>query len=616
MVFRRCLGTHVVLAILAALFLHSSRSVAANNAAEERMRKDITFLASDECEGRGVATQGIQLAADYIVQQFRKAGLKPIGPNGNYVQHFNIKGPGRLDSPNSMVLVGPKGEKIELKRGKDFQVMGLSGSGKVTSPVVFIGYGATATGIAYDDYKNVNVAGKVVVVIRRTPRFNDEKHPFDGDLFMHHAALVTKMVKADLHKAAAVLFVNDRDMAKKKDDLMSFGYTAQGSSAGKAPAVHVRRAVVDEMLRSSSKTTLEEIEKAIDGDLKPRSALIKGWTATLEVNVKRQIIPAKNVIGVLEGSGPLAKETIILGAHYDHLGYGGPASLAKDRKKRQIHHGADDNASGTTLLMELARRFGQESRRQGRRLVFIAFSGEESGLLGSEHYCQHPLFPLENTVAMVNFDMVGRLRQDKQAHKDRLEVHGTGTSKQFSALIDRFNKKFDFKVQKLAGGFGPSDHASFYSKKIPVLFFFTGNHADYHKPSDTYDKINVVGMLRVSEMVRAVVADVAATTDRPRYIQVKGHMSRGRGPAGPRLGIMPAGYNDDVPGVLIGAVTENGPADKGGLKEGDRIIELAGKPVKNIQVYMVILATQKRGQPLDVGILRNGKKMVVSVKPQ
>jgi hypothetical protein len=449
---------------------------------------------------------------------------------------------------------------------------------------------------------------------------------------MHHAALVTKMVKADLHKAAAVLFVNDRDLAKKRDDLMSFGYTAQGSSAGRALALHVSRASIETMLQSSLKTKLEDIEKAIDKDLKPRSASLKGWTATLEVNVKRRLIPAKNIVGVVEGSGPLAKETLIVGAHYDHLGYGGAGSLARDSKKKQIHHGADDNASGTTVLMELARRFGAagsgdprraqgdprraQVKRQGRRLVFIAFSGEESGLLGSEHYCNHPLFPLESTVAMINMDMVGRLREDKEAHKDRLQVHGTGTSRAFAALIDRLGKKFDFKIQKQAGGLGPSDHASFYSKKIPVLFFFTGNHKDYHKPSDTSNKINVAGMQRVCELAEAVVADLAATSERPKYIYVKGHVRTGRGPAGPRLGIMPAGYDDDVPGVLIGGVAEKGPADKAGLKEGDRIIELAGKPVKNIQVYMVILATQKRGEPLDVGFLRKGKKMTLKVKPQ
>jgi hypothetical protein len=582
-------------------------------AVQDRLRRDVTFLASDECEGRGITTRGIQLAADYIAAEFKKAGLKPCGPDGSYFQNFDIKGSGTLEQPNRVQLAGPNGQKIDLKLGEQFQVMGLSGSGKVTAPLVFAGYGVTATGIAYDDFAKVPVAGKVVIFIRKTPHFGDEKHPFDGDLAEHHAALVTKVVNADLHQAAAVLFVNDRDLSGGKDRLMSFGYTAQTGGAGGAPAVHLRRAVVNDMLRSSLGTTLSQIETAIDHDLKPRSAALKGWTATVEVHVRRKIVPAKNIVGVLEGSGRMAGQTVVVGAHYDHLGYGGPGSLAPSRRK-QIHHGADDNASGTTVLMELARRIAAQSTGQRRRLVFIAFSGEETGLLGSDYYCKHPLFPLADTVAMVNLDMVGRLRSE--GGKDVLQVHGTGTSKGFNALIDRLNHSFGFRLNKIAGGLGPSDHSSFYSSKVPVFFFFTGNHKDYHRPSDTADKINVPGMARVTDLVESVVQSLATTTDRPQYVYVKGGFSVGRPYAGPTLGIMPANYYDEVPGLLIGGVRENGPADKAGMKEGDRIVEIGGKPVKNIQTYMVILRTHKRGQPVEVKVLRKGKKVVLKATPR
>src|SRR5262249_33728133 len=211
------------------------------------------------------------------------------------------------------------------------------------------------------------------------------------------------------------------------------------------------RSVVNSMLHSCLGSTLEEIERDIDRDMQPRSAPLKGWKATVEVNVSRQLIQVKNVVGVLDGSGPLAKETVIVGAHYDHLGYGGSGSLAPDRKKKQIHHGADDNGSGTTSIMELARRFGQMRNREGRRLVFIAFSGEETGLLGSAHYCKKPIFPLKDTVTMVNLDMVGRLRPDAKTKQDSLEVHGTGTSKEFSKLIDDLNKKYNFTLHKQPG---------------------------------------------------------------------------------------------------------------------------------------------------------------------
>jgi hypothetical protein len=584
----------------------------------ERLRRDVTFLASDECEGRGITTKGINLAADYIAGEFKKAGLKPGGPDGSYFQPFTIKGPGKLEGPNRVVLTGPKGQTLDLKEGEQFRVMGLSGSGKVTAPVVFAGYGVTATGIAYDDFAKVKVAGKVVVFVRKTPHFGDTKHPFDGDLAEHHAALITKIVNADLHRAAAVLFVNDHDLPGGKDRLMSFGYTARGGGAGSAPAVHVRRAVVNDMLRSSLGTTLSKIESAIEHDLQPRSGPLKGWTATVEVHVRRPLVPAKNVVGVLDGSGPLANQTVIVGAHYDHLGYGGAGSLARSRRK-QIHPGADDNASGTTVLMELARRLsaqadGRQQAAGRRRLVFIAFSGEETGLLGSEYYCKHPLFRLSGTVAMINLDMVGRLHREDG--RDWLMVQGTGTSKGFDALIDRLNQPFGFRLSKVAGGLGPSDHSSFYQSKVPVLFFFTGTHKDYHRPSDTADKLNVPGMTRVADLVERLARELATTTERPRYVYVKGRFSAGRRYAGPTLGIMPGNYNDEEGGLLIAGVREGGPAEKAGLREGDRIVSLAGQPVKNIQTYMVILRTQKKGQPVEVGVLRNGKKLLLKAFPK
>jgi hypothetical protein len=606
----------VVSVVACSAFWLTGRTLGAEDAVDQRMRKDITFLSSDQCEGRGITTKGINLAADYVAAAFKDAGLKPAETNGSYFQHFTINGPGTLGEPNQLQLRGPLAQVIDLKAGKQFQVMGLSGSGNVTAPLVFVGYGVTATGIAYDDYANLDVAGKVVVIVRKTPRFDNKLLPFDGDLATHHAALVTKLVVADLHKAAAVLFVSDRNLSPKGDNLMAFTYTARGGSSAKIPALHVRRAVIDSMLHSSGGPTLQEIERDIDRDLKPRSFRLTGWTATVQATVKREAIPVKNIVGVLEGAGPLARETVIVGAHYDHLGYGGPGSLSKDRNKREIHHGADDNGSGTTALIELARRFGKVPKRLGRRLVFIAFSGEETGLLGSSYYCEHPIFPLADTVTMVNLDMVGRLRKEKNSTLDRLEVHGTGTSKAFADLIDKLNEGPHFKMNKQAGGLGPSDHSSFYLKKIPVFFFFTGNHMDYHKPSDTVEKINIAGMHKVTDLVESLINRLTAVPERPQYVAVKGGVSMSRGAQGPRLGIMPVYGEDEKEGVVVGGVAENGPADKAGLKEGDRIVELAGKPVKDIRVYMVIMATQKKGQVMSVGVLRDGKKMTLKVKPQ
>jgi hypothetical protein len=394
---------------------------------------------------------------------------------------------------------------------------------------------------------------------------------------------------------------------------MDFNYTAFGASPSRVPVMHVKRSVVDDLLRSSRDATLTQIEQDIDRDLKPRSGPLKGWTADLEVSVNRPKLDVKNVIGVLEGAGPLANETVIVGAHYDHLGFGGPFSLAKNQKEPKIHYGADDNASGTTVLLELARRFAAKKKQEGRRIVFMAFSGEESGLLGSEHYCKNPLYPLADTAAMVNLDMVGRLRPDAKTQKDNLIVYGTGTSKTFDGMIDGLNQKYEFQLKKVPGGTGPSDHASFYAKKIPVLFFFTGEHADYHRPTDTAEKLNLVGMRKIADLVENVVDQLRTVPERPDYIKVAATPMGG--PAGPRIGIRPD-YGDAEEGVLLSGVVEDGPAAKAGLKGGDRIIEVGGKPARNLETYMVLMGRYKKGDEIELTIVRDKKKTAVKVKTE
>jgi hypothetical protein len=597
-----------------------TRALATEKDAEARMRRDITFLASDECEGRGPQTQGINKAADYIANQFRLAGLKPGGPGGSYFQPFTIgSSASRLEGQPRLTLHGPLGQTIELKAGRDFEVMGTSGSGKVTAPVVFAGYGITAPDVPYDDYKTVDVAGKVVLVLRRVPRYGNSQVPFAGNDRDRFASLDAKQTNAELHKAAAVLLVNDGSNLSRGDRLESFGYLAS-ASGGSVPFAQIRRDLADAMLQASLGTGLPDVGQNIDRDLTPRSAPLQGWTVTLETRVSRPSVPVKNIVGVLEGAGPLYNETVVIGAHYDHLGYGDQGSLLppQERGKKLIHHGADDNASGTTALMELARRFSKMKDRQGRRLVFIAFSGEERGLLGSRHYCnKQPLFPLSTTVAMVNLDMVGRLRPDAKTGKDQLLLEGTGTSATFDDLVESLNRKYGFALSKKKGGTGPSDHDSFCRQKVPVLFFWTNYHKDYHRPSDTADKINVPGMARVADIAGDAVAALAQVLPRPEYVQVKEVMRISPSRGMPRLGVMPS-YADsgDPPGLLIDGVTDGGAAAKAGLKGGDRIVEIGGRPVTNIQTYMALMAQQQRGRGVEVRVLRDGKRQTFQVVPE
>jgi hypothetical protein len=586
-----------------------------DEASQARMKQDVTFLASDECEGRGVGTKGLDLAANYVAENFKQAGLKPGGPDGSYFQPFPVTRGSELDGPATLVLEGPLGQKVTLKSGTDFQVSGLSGAGEVSAPLVFAGYGVTAKSAGYDDYAGLDVKGKAVLVIRRLPRWSSDAAPFDAAAKADHADLQNKLALAAINGAAAVLLVNDATELPSKDPLVPFQTTARATSTYNLPFVQIRRNVADELLTSTFGQGLHDIERAIDRDLKPHNGPLTGWKVKLDVKVKRNTVSVKNIVGVLEGSGPLANETVVIGAHYDHLGYGGKGSGSLAPKENAIHHGADDNGSGTTALMELARRFGAMKDRKGRRLVFIAFTAEEAGLIGSRYYCKRdPRFPLADTVAMVNLDMIGRLRPDPKTDKEKLLIEGSGSAKGFDQLLDKFNP--GFQLSKKPGGNGPSDHDSFYNQHIPVLFLWTGLHPDYHKPSDTADKINVAGLDKVAGFAEKLIDSLAADPRRPEFVAVASTFTQSPGAGNaPRLGIMPD-YEAEKPGVLVGGLSKDGPAEKGGLKAGDLIVEIGGRPVTNLNTYMAVMAQQRPGEPLAVTVVRDGKKVQLKVVPQ
>jgi len=291
----------------------------------ERMKRDIFFLASDACEGRGPGTPGIDKAADYVAAAFKAAGLKGGMPDGSYFQPFVIKGNPEIGEPNTLSVSLPTGPAAKQTLGTDFQPLGLSGTGSAEAPVVFVGYGASVPAAHYDDFHGVDVAGKVVLMIRKLPRYGQDKHPLGDDQTIQHAASwAAKIDNAEQRKAAAVLVCND---AGEPDDALA-DLVRTGGGAATIPAVQIKRATADRMLRDGIGQTLAELEKAIDVDLTPRSSLLKGATAKLQVTVVRKPVTVKNVVAVLDGAGSLAKETVILGAHYDHLGYGGRDSLA------------------------------------------------------------------------------------------------------------------------------------------------------------------------------------------------------------------------------------------------------------------------------------------------
>ncbi len=612
-----------VFAALAAFVSASGAFAATPDVSLERMKKDIFYLAGEECAGRGVGTPGIDKAAAHIAAAFKEAGLEQ-GMKDGYFQPFSFPGRSRLGTPNKAVLTVKDKDAAELKPTDEVSVLGTSASGTFKGDLVFVGYGLSVNTdkVKYDDYAGQDVKGKIVVILRKMPKAEQKDTPFVGDL-ENAGALVTKLELAAKKEVAGVIFVNDATFGKQGDALMDL--RRSGGEVAKFPVLQVKRSVLEKMIASQGKK-LEDIEKAIDKDLKPMSMPLAGCSLDATVTIDRQPIQAKNVVGILPGSGPLADETIVIGAHYDHLGTSAQGSLGGAAAAGKVHYGADDNGSGSTGLLELARRFGEQKNRYGRRIVFVAFSGEEMGLHGSIYYAKNPVIPIEKTVFMLNMDMIGRTAEvdDMGKKKLRLVASGVGSSDSFSKLCDSVNARLDFKLLKTEPGSGPSDHQSFYQKKVPVLFIHTGTHKDYHKPTDTPDKIHLPGMLKIVDFCEAIAAHVATVPEKPNYKVAPGRWQdptdpnpRGSaGPAMPRLGLMPGNYEEEAKGVLVEDVLAGGAAEAGGVKAGDFVIDIAGTPVKNIDDYMKALTAQKPNVEIEITVLRKKDKVKLKVTPK
>ena len=413
--------------------------------------------------------------------------------------------------------------------------------------------------------------------------------------------------RKDLAKGVARLKKARADVKKADDDpLMVFGYGGNGKNRAASPSSSSPSPPPIGCSRRRSARRSKSSKPAIDKDLKPKSQVLAGWKAEGVTSILRQQVEVKNVIGVLEGEGPHADETVVFGAHYDHLGRGGFSSGSLLEGSNEIHNGADDNASGTCALMEVARFFGHQAKKPPRRLVFIAFTGEEEGLVGSVHYVKEPIFPLAKTVAMINLDMVGRLNEE------RLTVYGLGTSDHFKELIERTTKSHHFHLIPKPEGFGPSDHSSFYGKKIPVLFFFTGTHSDYHRPTDDWDKINIVGMDRIVDLVEEVATTIVNAPDRPNYIEIKGMGMVSRGGSRPYFGSIPD-FGNEAAGYAIQGVTADSPADRAGIKGGDLIVQMGERKIAGLDDFDQALRRFKAGDEIPVVVVRGGKKVSLKV---
>ena len=569
----------------------------------------IKFLASDPLQGRGDGTKELDRAGNYIADHFRKFGLQPGGDHGKYLQPFDLIVGAKLGRKNVAVFKqGEYSEKLDLQ--KTFVPLSFSASASIEAPLVFAGYGITAPEYHYDDYQGLDVSGRIVIVLRHEPQENDEHSIFAGRQLTSHSEIANKATNAKNHGAKAVVLVSDLGNHPGQGDELLRLDEVSGPQEMTIPVIQVTADTVNGWLKPSGHT-LEDLRQAIDKDLSNHSTVLEASARlALTVQIERIHRRAANVIAELPGSAPsLADQYIVVGAHYDHLGLGEHDSLAP-LQRGQIHHGADDNASGTSGVLELADALAHAKERPRHSFVFICFAGEELGLLGSAYYSDHATFPLKRTIAMINMDMIGRVSNN------RVYVGGTGTSPDFQKLVEDANSSTKFAMSYTASGYGASDHTSFTVHEVPVLFFFSGLHSDYHKPSDTWDKIDAANGARVVELVWNVVHGLDALNDKPQYVRVSEPLAPvmgGGGGYGPYFGSIPDFGQVEHGGVKFSDVRDGSPAGKAGFKAGDVLVEFDGKAIDNLYDFTYALRAHKPGDKVTVTVLRGNERITREV---
>jgi Tol biopolymer transport system component len=559
-------------------------------APSSHIEKDVRTLAADDMEGRGLGTKGIDKATAYLEGRMRAIGLQPVFGT-SFRQPFPVKIGVSAGTNNRLGDVAPA----------DWTPLGFSSAGAFDGPIAFVGYGISAPPLNYDDYAGIDLKGKVALMLRYEPQEKDEKSPFDGRKPSRWSAMRYKVLQARERGAVAVIFATGPVQDESLNKIPALTNDGPESPAG-IPVVQVRTSVAEKWLGDLAKW-----QKDVDADMKPRSRVLDARLAG-NVDVKAEYAETANVAGMIPGSGPNANEIVVVGAHYDHLGYGGEGSMKPN--VHAIHHGADDNASGTAAVLAIAERIKAmpaSGPTGGRTVVFTLFSGEERGLAGSGYFVAHPPFPMERVAAMVNLDMVGALRDEK------VTVFGTDSAPEWRSIVDAANATAKLKLTETGDGYGPSDQTSFYAAHVPVVHLFTGAHDRYHTPEDVADAVNFGGIARVAGLTSDIVASLRSPSNTPHYARaatapaMEGD-SRGYGAY---LGTVPdySAMDATTGGVLLSDVRPGSPAERAAIKGGDRIIEIGGTRIENLYDMTYALQDHKPGDTVDVVVMRKSEKV-------
>jgi hypothetical protein len=572
----------------------------------------VKYLSSDALEGRGDGAPGLEKAAEYIAARFKDAGLQPAGDAGTYFQSFRAPVGSQL-GPDSRLTFRIGQETIEARPNRDFVPFAAADKDKVhvSGQMVFVGYGIAAEEYKYDDYKNFDVTDKIVLLLTHEPRETDPTSPFEGTELTMHGHDRTKAMNAKYRSARAVLIVEDPvNHDGSEESLTDPSLAGQVEELG-IDAVRISRSLAQRLLETQHRD-LPEIQKQIDAKMAPASFPLANVEAEVYVDATRILKTVRNVVGLLPGTVPaFADETVVIGAHYDHLGRGGRSSM-DSKLIGQIHNGADDNASGVAGVLELAAAFARDPAPRKRGYLFITFAAEELGLNGSAYWASHPTRLIDKVIAMLNMDMIGRVRDNQ------IILGGIGTSPSFPALVDAAAKAAGLELKSTRSGYGASDHTSFYVKNVPVLFFFSGLHSDYHRPTDDWDRINAVGATKVLTMVYDIASQLDDWDGRLPFTKVDEPMTTGNvtgagGGYGTYFGSIPD-MTAEVKGVRFADIRPGSPAAKAGLQAGDVMVRFAGKEVANLQDFSYLLRTHKPGDVVEVTVMRNDQPLTVEVK--
>ncbi|MHC4663316.1 MAG: M20/M25/M40 family metallo-hydrolase [Planctomycetota bacterium] len=544
----------------------------------------IKYLASDKCEGRETGTKGQKLAAEYIAGKLEEWKIKPAGDDGMYYQKFPYRGARDIEGTPKLTARNGKARRT-FKYEKDFTPMTCSADADVKGvPLVFAGYGIEAPDKKYNDYKGINVKGKFAIIMRKTP--------WPGQRRSNHAYFRTKLEIAKKRGVGGVIFVTNP--AAGKDELETLRTNADRARMP-FPVFFVTGSGANRLL-AKSRQTLEKLESKIADTGKPASMSLKGTTIDAKVKLTEKSVGTENVVAMIEGSSKdYGKEHIIVGAHYDHIGM-----ASRGGKKKEIYHGADDNASGSSALLEVARAISVMKEKPKRTIVFVWFTAEEKGLLGSAHYADNPLYPLEDAVVMVNMDMLGR------SNDGHVWIGGAGTGKGLREVVEKLADASGLSANITDSGGGASDHASFYRKNVPSLFFNSGMHKDLHRTTDTVDKINYKDGARIATLALDVV--VASANCKKKFEFNKTQSRRDR------VFIGLSGMEMVGEGMKITGVVPHSPAEKAGLEKDDIIVSINGTKLKSRRDLMTCLRGKKPGDELKLVVLREGKEEKVSLK--